>query len=191
MGLSQPLDKNEVEQERKAGKSYSARGLELGFLTNEQCGWPPDALYLFLTHITDGIEIAWGDRFAFGFFEPAAGEMRPFTGHPEALGIAPIGEIRAVLFWRYLFPNWEFRTSTGKFMILIATGITKSEWDLAKETSPYHLLVLLVRAGISQRTIIDRKCLLDDPRWCAEWRKIKSLDQEDCGRELEARGRDQ
>ena len=109
-----------------------------------------------------------------------------FTGRPEDVGANPVGEIRAVLFWRYLFPDWEFLTSTGKFIILIATGITEREWQLAKQTTTAHLLLLLCRSGIAQRTLVNRKCLLDNPRWQDEWRQIEKLAPEECDRQLEA-----
>ena len=185
MGLSQPLDKQQLEEERAAGKSYSAYGFELGFLVPEKAAWPVDALYGFMSHITEGVNIQWGDRFAFGFTEQPGGRLGGFTGNPETLGITPFGSIRAVLFWRYLFPDWEFLTSTGKFMVLIATGITAREWQAAKDTTTLHLMLLLHRAGIGQRTLVDRQCLFDKPRWQDEWEKIKTRNGEDCDRELE------
>lgn len=186
MGLSQPLDQGQLDAERKAGKSYSARGFELGFLTPDRCDWPSKALYVLLTHVTNGVDIKWGDRFAFNFTESPEGALSCFTGAPDEVGLAPFGNIRAVLFWRYLFPDWAFVTSTGRFMILIATGITEREWRLAQETTSFHLQLLLCRAGVGQRTLVDRRCLLDDPRWREEWDTIKDRDAEDCDRELEA-----
>ena len=93
MGLSQPLDRKQVKAEREAGKSYSSYGFELGFVVPDQCKWPADALYGFVTHITDGVEIKWGDRFAFGFTEHPGGALGGFTGHPEQLGVTPFGNI--------------------------------------------------------------------------------------------------
>jgi hypothetical protein len=175
-----------VKAEREAGKQYSSFGFELGFVVPGQHDWPADALHGFVSHITDGVEVKWGDRFAFGFTEQPGGGLGGFTGHPEQLGVVPFGRIRAVLFWRYLFPDWEFLTSTGKFMVLLATGITEREWQLAKETTTAHLLLLLCRSGIGQRTLVNRRCLLDSPRWQEEWDKISGRDPEDCDRELEA-----
>jgi hypothetical protein len=185
MGLSQPLDERQLDEEREAGKSYSSYGFELGFVVPDHCEWPTDALYGFITHITDGVELGWGHRFAFGFAERPSGDLGVFTGHPEDVGASPIGEIRAVVFWRYLFPDWEFLTSTGKFMILIATGITEREWEAAKETISAHVMLLLCRSGVGQRTLVNRKCLLDNPKWEAEWREIKTLHPEECMREID------
>jgi hypothetical protein len=186
MGLSQPLDQKQVDAARDAGKSHSSYGFELGFIVPNQSDWPAAALREFITHITDGVHIKWGDRFPFALVQRPDRSLVGVTCSPEELGLAPIGNIRAVVFWRYLFPDWTFVTSTGKFFVLIATGITEREWQLAKETRSEHLLLLLCRAGIGQRTIIDRGCLLDDPRWQEEWEMIKVRDHEDCYRELEA-----
>ena len=186
MGLSQPVDREQVKAERKAGKSYSSHGFELGFIVPAECAWAADGLYGFISHITDGVQIKWGDRFAFGVARLPNRELATFTGHPKDVAVVPFGQIRAVLFWRYLFPDWEFVASVGKFMILIATGITEREWQLAKETTTAHLLLLLCLASVGQRTLVDRRCLLDSPRWQDEWARIRALDAEACDRELVA-----
>jgi len=186
MGLSQPSDKEQHHADRTAGRQYSAHGFELGFVVPEPANWPVDALDGFVSHITEGVNIKWGDRFGFGLTQEPNGSIAGFTGRAEELGVTPFGNIRAVVFWRYLFPEWEFLTSTGKFMVLIATGITAREWQLAKETTTAHLMLLLHRSGIGQRTLIDRPCMLDDPRWQSEWENIKVREPEDCDRELEA-----
>jgi hypothetical protein len=100
--------------------------------------------------------------------------------------IKPIGKIRAAVFWRFLFPDWKFIASTGKFIVLVATGITEAEWQIAKATTSAHLMLLLCRSGIAQRTIPDRECLLDNPRWQNEWEAIKPLSPQQCEAEIEA-----
>jgi hypothetical protein len=102
VGLSQPLDAEQARIERAAGKKYSARGIELALLTESHSHWAFEALYWLLTHITDGEEIAWGDRFPFGFVRRADGTLGACAGNTR--GIALEGEIRALLFWPYLFP---------------------------------------------------------------------------------------
>jgi hypothetical protein len=183
MGLSQPLDKRQVTEERAAGKSYSARGFELAFLTKSKESWPTQALYWFLTHITDGEEIAWGDRFPMGFGRRTDGSLAPYVGNTEGHDL--VNQIRAVLFWPYLFPDGRFITSTGKFLVLVATGITGTEWQLAKETTTAHLLLLLCRAGVGQRTIPERTCLLSEAQWKAEWDRIAARPPEECVAEFE------
>ena len=82
-------------------------------------------------------------------------------------------------------PLVQLATSTGKFLVLVATGITAREWELAKETTTAHVLLHLCRAGIAQRTTPDRACLLANPRWQEEWTEIEKLAPEECEAELE------
>jgi hypothetical protein len=185
LGLTQPLDKKQMQKEREAGRQYSAYGFELGMLTDAKCQWPIQALYLFTTHVTEGVRLNWGDRFAFGLRKSEAGKLEPFTGHPSTSGIEPANELRAVLFWPYLLKDSSFVTSTGKAMIYIATGITEDEWALAKATTTAHLLLLLCRAGIGQRTVPDRPSVMTDERWREEWERIKSLHGEEAHAEVE------
>jgi hypothetical protein len=77
-------------------------------------------------------------------------------------------------------------TITGKAMIYITTGITEHEWELAKSTTTAHLLVLLCRAGIGQRTDPKRCSVLSEPAWRDEWQRIVSLDGEQAHAEVEA-----
>lgn len=79
LGLTQPLDEEQLEREREAGKQYSSYGFELGILTQQRADWPADALYGFVLHITEGLELKWGDRFGFGVFRKAEGTLGVFT----------------------------------------------------------------------------------------------------------------
>src|SRR5262245_45033164 len=54
MGLSQPLDKDEVPRDKAEGKSYSAFGIEFAFVVPDEAQWPSEALYYFMTYMTDG-----------------------------------------------------------------------------------------------------------------------------------------
>ncbi|HEY7330940.1 MAG TPA: hypothetical protein VH592_25100 [Gemmataceae bacterium] len=71
-------------------------------------------------------------------------------------------------------------------MIFIATGITEDEWELAKSTTTAHVLLLLCRAGVGQRTNPGRQSVLNDPRWRAEWTQIARLEGEEAHAEVEA-----
>jgi hypothetical protein len=186
LGLTQPLDEEQVKRARAAGKKYSHYGFELGFLTRERCEWPINALYGFLSHITEGAEIEWGDRFAFGLCRREDGSFYSYTGLAEELGLTPFGSIRAVLFWPYLLPDAHFVTQTGKAMIFIATGITQDEWELAKATSTPQLLLLLCRAGVGQRTDLNRSSILIDPHWRSEWGRIDAIGPEAAHAELDS-----
>jgi len=186
LGLSQPIDEKQRETERAAGKRYSAFGMEIALITQAKSEWPKRALYNFMTYFTDGEIINWGDRFPFGFYTLPDGSSTIYTGNPANSNIIPTGKIRAVLFWPFIFPDWQFVTSTGQFIVMVATGITEVEWELAKSTTTAHVVLLLCRSGIAQRTIPDRQCLLDDPRWQAEWEAITTLSPQECEAEIEA-----
>ena len=156
MGLSQPLDRNQVKAEREAGKSYSSYGFELGFIVPDQCEWPADALYGFMTHITDGVDIKWGDRFAFGFTEQAGGKLGCFSGHPEELGVTPFGNTRAVLFCDTSFrigvphQHWKVHGSDSD-------GITERSGRSPKKR--YSPAVIAVVPGLaSERSSIANAC---------------------------------
>jgi hypothetical protein len=186
MGLSQPLDKKQVEQERAAGKSYSAFGLEFAFVVPNRTEWPPEALRYFMTYMTEGELIKWGDRFPFAFHQRSEGRLGVYTGNPAGYASALLGAIRAVVFWPFLFPDWQFITSTGKFMVMVATGITAREWQLVKSKTTAHVLLLLCRAGIWQRTLPERACLLSNPSWQQEWTAIEGMSPAQCQAELQA-----
>ena len=139
-----------------------------------------------MTYMTDGEYIKWGDRFPFAFHRRPDGTLSVYTGNPEGRAGTPLGAIRAVLFWPFLFPDWQFLTSTGKFMVMVATGITEREWEMAKHTTTAHVLLLLCRAGVSQRTLPERACLLSEPRWRHEWEAIEQMSPEQCEMEIKA-----
>ncbi len=186
LGLTQPLNEEQMRKERAAGKKYSSHGYELGILTKEKASWPTEALYLFLTHITEGVAIKWGERFAFGFHGTENGSFGVFTGEPTEPRLEAIGEIRAVLFWPYLSPCRTFLTSTGNAMIMIATGITADEWELAKASTTAHVLLLLCRSGVGQLTDFNRHSVLKNPKWREEWQRIAGMDGGEASAEVEA-----
>jgi hypothetical protein len=175
IGLSQPLDKQQVRRERAAGKAYSAFSFELGILTDNHVKWASPLLYWLLTAITDGEEINWGDRFPFRFHKGTDDSLSVMIGGMREQKPERVGQLCALLFWKFLFPHAEFCTDTGKFMIMIATGITQDEWNAAKATSTEHLLLLLCRAGIGQRTIPERQSVFSNSRWEQEWETVKRL----------------
>jgi len=160
--------------------------MEFAFVTPTESPWAAEALYLFMTYMTEGELIQWGDRFPFGFQQHSNGSLGVYTGQRTA-DIRAVGAIQAVLFWPFLFPQSTFLTGTGKFLVMVATGITRNEWELAKTTTTAHVLLLLCRAGIAQRTLPDRECLMASPRWRDEWTRIKALAPEACEREFESR----
>jgi hypothetical protein len=96
------------------------------------------------------MKINEGDRVPMSFYSDAQGRVRPLLGiGPDPSG-APVGAMRALIFWRYLVLKRLLDTSTGYFRILMATTITEREWSLAKETSFFHLMLLMHRANVGQ-----------------------------------------
>jgi hypothetical protein len=186
LGLTQPLSKKHFLEGKQAGKEYSSFGFEFGILTDEKADWAFETLYALMTLLTDGVDLKWGDRLAFGFHEIAPGKLSVFSGQASEAGVQPVGTIRALVFWPYLFPDAAFTTSTGRAMIYIATGITEEEWLMTKETTTPQLLLLLCKAGVGQRTQLQRPSVLSDPRWRGEWERIKGIGGEAADAELEA-----
>ena len=124
-------------------------------------------LHRIMTYMTEGENIKWGDRFPFSFHRCSTGALGVQMGNPKHWTLHPWARFGAVLFWPFLFLTLQFFTSTGKFMVMVATGITQREWELAKQTTTVHVQLLLCRAGVSQRTMPERECLLGNPRWVA------------------------
>lgn len=86
-----------------------------------------------------------------------------------------IGDLRALLLWPYRRQQ-HFLTSTGKTDLLVATGITGGEWELAKSATSQHLVLLLEKAGVGQTTDLIRTCLTRDSAAMAAWSEIRNLD---------------
>jgi hypothetical protein len=97
--------------------------------------------------------------------------------------------MRALLFWKYGLQPKPLWTSTGYFDILIGTTISQNEWQLAKETSSAHVVLLLTRAGIGQVSALRRQTVTADPRWSEEWEEICRLPEEEVLRFLDAEHR--
>ncbi|MEM7264220.1 MAG: suppressor of fused domain protein [Planctomycetota bacterium] len=176
MGLSQPLSEEQIEEERKAGKEYSARGYELAIQTPGEETWPANALFYLLTHITDGEEIRWGETFPFGFIESEDNSPHVVVGWSDEMEAKAVGDLRALLFWPTLKPHsGPLSTSVGLFYVFAATGITAGELEAAKATSPLHLQLLLCRTGIGQVTDPQRSSVFEDPAASEEWERIRVL----------------
>ena len=117
----------------------------------------------------------------------SGGQAEPELGMvQDSDPVRPVGEIRALLFWKYRLQPTPLWTNTGYFDILIGTTITQGEWQMTKETSSAHVLLLLSRAGIGQGSELDRETVMADPRWAAKWDEIRALPDDEVLRLLEA-----
>jgi hypothetical protein len=165
MGMSQPVE-----------EFTDGRGYELGVLTADACSWPAELMYDLVTYLTedDAQSFSWGDRFGFGIYL-VDGVEKYWVGGSD---LPAIGELRALLIWPYLAKP-QVLTSTGAVDLLIATGITQGEWDLAKGTSSAHLLLWLSQQSVGQRTDLARTCLARDQSAMAQWRKVSELNEQE------------
>ncbi len=136
----------------------------------------------------DEARIAVGHRVPLAFFDRNS-EGKPQPGldlFQDRDPVPPVGEMRALLFWRYALQPTPLWTTTGYFEILIGTTITQTEWQMIKETSSARVMLLLSRAGIGQESDLERKTVTADPRWALEWDEIRRLPDEEVLRLLEA-----
>jgi hypothetical protein len=146
-------------------------------------------LYQLMTYWKSaGATIGIGHRVPLAFFDRNSdGQAQPELGMVQDNDpVPPVGKMRALLFWKYRLQPTPLWTSTGYFDILIGTTITEAEWQMTKETSPAHILLLLSRAGIGQNSEVEREPVTADPRWAVEWEKIRALPEDDVLRLLEA-----
>ena len=137
---------------------------------------------------SSGSTIGIGHRVPLAFFDrKSEGKLRPELGMDEGEEkLPPVGEIRALLFWKYRLHPRPLWTSTGYFDILIGTTVTQAEWDLAKQTSSAHVLLLLLKLGIGQVSDLHRQSVTADPRWTLVRDEIHTLSEERALRVLDA-----
>jgi hypothetical protein len=181
-GLTQPGEESECQPQ-----SRSAYGWEFAILTSENSGWPLTALrdLLGYTRQIDHQPIDMGHRVPVWFKAGKQGEAEPVLGMCPALKFRPsANQVRALLFWLYLTSPSRFWTETGYFWILVATTITNAEWQMAKDTSSLHVLLLLCRAGIGQVSDLNRRTVTEDRRWAEEWERIRNKAVEEVEQEL-------
>jgi hypothetical protein len=178
-GLTQPGSPSEAKVSEKSGYGY-----ELALTTRERWEWPIDALYWILTYCKQSDQrLDLGHRLPFWFQLGADGSLLPTIGGEPA---SAHGETRAMVFWLYHEAPNRFITETGYFWILAGTTITADEWQLAKDTSSVHLLLLLHRAGVGQSCDVARRSVLDEAQSRATWKKLQQLTLEEAESQLDA-----
>ena len=174
LGLSQPLE----PMTRENPWEFAVR-------TRSQAPWAYDLLYDLLTHwlSTDG-DVAKGYFLPLVFFEDRAGTIRcGLTDDTSELNV--VGSMRGLYFWNDLehitFPD------SGGFHLLTATAITEDEDDLAQESTPPHLLLLLQRMGIGQTCDPHRTSVLSQQNAESVWSQIKPMAHDDVVDELDSK----
>lgn len=175
-GLTQPLEQcNEISNDRVSGYGY-----EFGVITNNREQWTIAALWSVLTYIRQSTaNISRGHRLPIWF----STEDEIVLGKPTASS-APVGEMRAWLFWPHMsFPS-GLDCSTGFFSVLVGTLITEPEWTLAKSTTSTHLLLMLFLTGVGQVSICTRPTITGQPGFEKIWREISGLTESEAGNRL-------
>lgn len=184
-GLAQWLTRAEMVAARERGSRASGSGVEFGLLFDSPADWTPGLLSWIMKYVHAERMINPGDRVPFWFESLTPGNVQYWVGAgPGKEDPMPADPTRALVFWRYLSPYGTFTTSTGSFEVRIATTITGQEWELAKQTSSCHLLLLLNWAGIGQKSIPGRTSVTDRPGWAEAWERIKDVPFEDAKEQL-------
>lgn len=172
VGLSQPNEEptGKIDPENPA---VSRLGFEVGIAVAELSPWPFIALcHLAKLLLDPPAPVKIGTRIPFLFAKPKGSgpeeELIPCLGQLPA-NHAVVGEIASAILWPALDRDGPFVTSTGRFDLLVATTITMPEWDLAKDTSSAHMLLLLRDAGVGQTSDSERKTITLNAVWKKAW----------------------
>ena len=184
-GLAQWLNAADRDAARRVGNRASGTGVEFALLVDEPAGWASPLLAWIMKYVHRGTPINAGDRVPFQFESLTPGDERWVVGSVDG-DPPPADQTRALVFWRYLSPYGTFTTSTGTFEVRVATTVTGPEWELAKQTSSCHLLLLLDWAGIGQRSLPGRASVTERQGWEQAWARIAQLPFEIAKDELRA-----
>ncbi len=184
LGLSQPIRKEDVPSFSPDSPAPSRFGLEWAIAVKEPANWAVIALFsLAQFALKPPAPIKPGARMPFLFAKPKADPEATLENLVPVLGTlprdyTPAGEIVSLLLWPALDRDGPFVTETGRFDLLVATGITQDEWELAKGTSSLHLLRLLLEVGDGQATDPLRKSALASEEGKAAWGRIAALSRD-------------
>lgn len=175
-GLTQP-------SERSIGKDLvraSGYGYEYGIVTDSRRSWAIGALWQLLTYLRQrNADVGRGHRIPVWFKT----NEELVLGKPQ--DEAPcIGYMRAWLFWPHMKYPGGFNCSTGYFSVLVATLITHEEWQLAKDASSAHMLLMLYKAGIGQISDPLRASITTKPWFDSLWHEIAPLSEDEADAKL-------
>ncbi len=180
LGLSQPAKKEDVKDFDPANPAPSRLGLEVAFAVAEPANWTVVGLFaLAQFSLNPPAPMKPGARVPCFFVHPEAEppsleNVAPVFGQPPP-GNKILDGVVALTLWPALDRDGPFVTKTGRFDLMVGTGVTMDEWDAAKTASSMHLLWLFHKAGIGQSTDPFRKSVFADDKWLAEWEEIKKL----------------
>ena len=183
LGLTQP-DSPEHAKELAALPGRHVYAHEYGLLLAEPAEWAPRLLRQLMWFVRTHAPVNAGDRVPFGAEVDEDGKIDANLGDQAADGVPVAGSMRALVVWPNLANTTAFSTSADEFDLLICTAITGPEWDLARRLSSEHLLLLLMRCGVGQRTDLFRDDTTLSPRWGEDHRLVSSMSRHQAGATL-------
>lgn len=173
LGLTQPLN-----------SSDSAYPWEFSVRTKEQADWPVDLLYQLVSQwLWENGSMWFGYHLPLKFFIGHDGKMWPSISDCIKDSEA-VGTMHGLYLWTD-FSRFRFQVSSGDFGLLTLVAVTADEDQLATETTPAHLTLLLRRMGAGEICDPYRRSVLDVPGASDEWRRIKHLSHDDAFDELQ------
>ena len=175
LGLTQPLH-----------ASDAAYSWEFAVRTKEHAEWPVDLLYQLVSQwLWEEGDMGFGSHLPLKFFIGHDGKMWASVAGDLVQHRRVVGTIRGLYLWTD-FAHLRFRVSSGEFGLLTATGVTEDEDDLANETTPGHLMLLLRRMGVTQLCDPHRRSVLLLPGASDEWKRIERMAHDDAFDELQS-----
>jgi hypothetical protein len=174
LGLTQPLH-----------ASDPAYPWELAVRAQEHADWPIDLLYQLLSQwLWEKGDMGFGSHLPLKFFIGHDGRMWASVAGELVQHRRVVGTIRGLHLWTD-FARLHFKASSGEFGLLTAVGVTEDEDDLAKETTPAHLMLLLRRMGVTQLCDPYRRSVVLLPGALDQWERIKGMTHDDAFDELQ------
>ena len=171
-----------VTQPAKRGDAVPA--WEFAVKAKEQAKWPLQILYDLLTYWLDQKpKLRRGLFLPLAFFLNADGQLcAGLTGKLDQLNV--VGAIRGLYLWDDL-EHLRFKVSNGDFGLLVATAVTEDEIQMARGTTPPHLLLLLKRMQITQLSDPLRKSVMSLSGAETEWETIRAMSHDQVVSELD------
>lgn len=172
LGLTQPSKQGDAVPE-----------WEFALKAKEQAQWPHQILFDLLTYWLDQKPtIQCGLFLPLAFFLNAGDQLcAGLTGNLNGLRV--VGAIRGLFLWDDS-EHLRFKVSSGDFCLIVAVAVTEDEVQLARGTTPPHLLLLLKRMQIGQISDPFRKSVMTLPGAGAEWERIRAMSHDQAVTEL-------
>jgi hypothetical protein len=150
---------------------------EFAIRTREQASWPVDLLYQLTTHwLDEHATIGFGHHLAFRFFYDRGQQLQAGIAPPDTASEL-VGDIAGLYLWLDEL-RLTFKTTSAPFGLLSVVGVTLDEDQLADDSTPAHVMLLLRRLGVSQVCDPYRKSVLSTQLAVDEWNRIKHLNHD-------------